>query len=228
MDKKNKVFEQNNKFETLAWSQKQYVCGIDEVGRGALAGPLVVCAAILPINIKYNLLKDSKVLTPKNRIIANEWLKHNSIFALTSVAPHIIDKINIYQATLLAMRKAFLGLCTQLRANQTLKYIITDAMPFDPKLSSAEIKTFPKAESLSISVAAASIIAKVERDRLMGTMEKLFPAYQFSSHKGYGTATHAKELIKNKQHSLIHRTTFVKTLLANKAKETVNAQQKLF
>ncbi|MCK4499424.1 ribonuclease HII [Candidatus Babeliales bacterium] len=229
MNHKNNTTLKNCKFETLAWQQKQYVCGIDEVGRGALSGPLIVCAAILPIGTKYNFLKDSKLLTAKTRGVAYQWLQQHATFAIAAVPPRTIDSINIYQATLLAMRKAFLGLQAQMQKHQTLKYVITDAMPFDQKLTLAEIQTFPKAESRSISVAAASIIAKEERDKLMATMERYFPAYKSSSHKGYGTAVHTKELIKNGQESLIHRVTFVKTLLKNKkAKDKNNAQQKLF
>ena len=102
-----------NHFETISWQQKKFVCGIDEVGRGCFAGPLVTCAAILPIDVEHlyaqhKLLRDSKKLDEKQREQAYEWLVKNCFYSIAISNNRIIDNINIYQATLLTMKKAFL------------------------------------------------------------------------------------------------------------------------
>lgn len=214
----NKVTYRNNTklrfskdfFEQREWQKGDLVCGIDEVGRGCLAGPLVVAAVILYADNRLKSLKDSKIL-PKDellkiypRIIKNSW--HS--FAIVNNKD--IDQFNIYQATLIAMRQAVLSLlatCPQLP-----KVIIIDAMPLCLKNTAyehIEIQYFPKGESISRSIAAASIIAKVKRDNLMAEYDKIIPGYDFSLHKGYGTKIHQNALFVNGD-SILHRQSFLK------------------
>jgi ribonuclease HII len=212
MMKQNKIKITKNFFEKDAWKDAFYVCGIDEVGRGCLAGPLVVAATILPINTRYNLLKDSKTLTPIQRIQAAIWIKKHCFSSIAFASPAIIDKYNIYRTTLLTMKKAFNQLLsTTLIPHKRIKYLLVDAMPL--KLdgscypSTLQIRHFNYAESFSNSVAAASIIAKVTRDTLMESMTSLFVNYKMGKHKGYATHEHIKALISYGP-TLIHRKTF--------------------
>jgi ribonuclease HII len=216
-------------FEKEAWKKNQFVCGIDEVGRGCLLGPLVCSAVILPQNTRYRLLKDSKVLTQDERTAAYEWIVSNAQHASAHAHSKEVDHYNIYEATRRTMHKAFISLVEKYKLEvSTVSYLLIDAMPLSlaPAYSHAglSIQSFPFGESLSRSIAAASIVAKVERDRLTLKMEKHFPMYGLAKHKGYGTALHTKQLDEHGA-SLVHRTTFIKKFTHPEHDDT---QQTLF
>jgi len=205
----------------MAWQSDKLVCGIDEVGRGCLAGPLVVSAAILPVHCPIEL-KDSKKMTPKARDRAFEWLSEHATYTLAHADPLHIEEHNIYQATLFAMRKATLMLASQHQALfSRVGYITVDAMPLTlPQgLTTAQVQSFIKGEDYSRSIAAASIIAKVTRDRLMTTMQRFFPAYQFGKDKAYASPIHCATL-KTKPATFIHRTQFIATVRTPKEKRS--------
>jgi ribonuclease HII len=195
-------------FERTAWAENSLICGIDEVGRGCLAGPVVVAAVILRKNALHSLLRDSKILTKKEREEAFKWIVQNSWFSYSSCDHEIISRINIYRATQLAMVRV----CNQLFAacNKTVSHILIDAMPLSLSSFYGNIKIshFPQGESRSISIAAASIVAKVIRDKLMEKVDLIIPGYSLAKHKGYATPEH-KQSIVEKGHSIIHRETFL-------------------
>lgn len=193
-------------YEKEAWENGNLVMGLDEVGRSCLAGPLVTAAVILNPGVKHKFLKDSKVLTPEERLIAYKWLIKNSKYSVGIVHHRIIDKFNIYNATLIAMKRAI----NQLIANTKIipEYILIDAMPV--KLEhDIKVLYFYEGETLSKSVAAASIIAKVTRDLLMARLEKSLPNYAFAQNKGYGTKVH-REALNVHMPTVIHRKSFLK------------------
>ncbi|MFH1644279.1 MAG: ribonuclease HII [bacterium] len=218
MLKKNKKLKYpKNYFEKKAWQENLYVCGIDEVGRGCFAGPLVVSAAILPINTKHKLLKDSKVLTEQERELAYEWLIKRCFYSTAIISNQQIDKINIYQATKLAMKKTFYQILQTIPFDsKKLKSLLIDAIPVDLeqiyKKENLEVFSMNYGESISTSIAAASIIAKVTRDNLMKKIHKIFPSFKLDQHKGYGTQLH-RNLIINNGISIIHRKTFVSSTI---------------
>lgn len=235
MNKKIKSIFTKNHFETVAWQQEKFVCGIDEVGRGCFAGPLVTCAAILPINyehlnVQHKLLRDSKKLDEKQREQAFEWLIKNCFYSVAISSNKVVDKINIYQATLLTMKKSFLQLLQIFPNQKLLESVLIDAMPLDLSHFDfcKEIKFyhFDKGEDKSVSIAAASIIAKVFRDRLMKRIGNTFPKYDFSVNKGYGTADHTQSLILHNS-SFFHRETFLSNLRAKGSDEQAK-QKSLF
>jgi len=199
-----------NFFEKTAWDKQKVVCGIDEVGRGCLAGPLVTAAVILPINKTSQLLKDSKLLNEQERLKANKWIMKHCWHGLGIVHNRLIDQHNIWQATLIAMKKALINLlatCPHLPAA-----VLVDAMPlnlFDTSYKAIPVHYFPKGERKSSSIAAASIVAKVRRDYIMRQFDPIFPGYKLTSHKGYGTKKH-KAALKELNYSLIHRINFLK------------------
>jgi len=215
-------------FERDAWKTNHYVCGIDEVGRGCLAGPLITAAAILPIHTSHPLLKDSKVLSSLQRTKAATFIK-SSCWVATAIVDHRdIDEHNVYKATRYAMKKAFLHLLATLPfSSHHIKHVVVDAVPlFLEKilLESTHVHTITKAESCSPSVAAASIVAKVTRDNLMQKIGSFFPAYHFESHKGYGTSTHT-QAIKNHNISIIHRRSFTPCSRMSTRKDRREKQQ---
>lgn len=217
-----------NFFEDNAWQQELLVCGIDEVGRGCLAGPVTVAAVILQPNATHRLLKDSKVLTAVQRETAYDWIIQHSTYAVATVSPQDIDTINIYQATLRAMQRSVMHLFDALPCSlKVIKYIVVDAMPLviNPAYmhDAMEVCSFEKGESLSTSIAAASIVAKVTRDRLLQHMDKQFPLYALAGHKGYATKEHA-EAIGLHGATIVHRTSFLKTL----SKQQCVDQQTIF
>jgi len=218
MHNKQQKFAKNY-FEKQAWTQQYFVCGIDEAGRGCLAGPVVVGAAILPHNTSYKLLKDSKVMAEHERETAYAWIKKHCFFTSVVIDHHTIDRCNIYQATRFGMKKAFLQLCELIPfAAEKITYLLTDAVPLTipPYDTHKNLTLFnpTKGESVSASIAAASIIAKVTRDRLMAKISYSFPAFSFEEHKGYGTPTHTQALTANGQ-SIIHRQTFLTNFSPN-------------
>ena len=158
------------------------IAGVDEVGRGCLAGPVFAAAVILNKNIDTKNIKDSKKLSFKERILLSQYIKKNSIYALGNATVEEINKINILNASLLSMKRALSKLSTK----PTLTYI--DG-PFAPKLN-MKFKTFIKGDEKIKSIAAASIIAKVSRDLFMIKLSKKYPKYCWHKNFGYGTKDH--------------------------------------
>lgn len=213
-------------FEKKAWNNNLYVCGIDEVGRGCLAGPVVTAAAIIPINTFSKLLQDSKKLNPNQRSDSFEWIKQNCFYSTATASHKTIDKINIYQATLYAMKKAYTQLIETMPIElEQIKYVLIDAMPLklptSYKHKNLEIINFNYGETISPTIAAASIAAKVRRDKIMSKIDPIFPSYKLKKHKGYGTQTHTESIVKQGL-SIIHRTSFTTKL----NKEEQNGNQK--
>ena len=198
------------KYEYKYWNKGlKYIAGIDEAGRGPLAGPVVAACVILTPEFDIEGINDSKKLTAKKRLELSILIKEHALDVSVGIAnEYEIDDLNILQATFLAMK----------RAVGNLKYK-PDHLLIDGPYS--DIKLIPKdnivkGDSLSLSIASASIIAKVERDRIMDEYHKIYPDYKFNKHKGYGTEFHAEILKKNKA-TPIHRKSFkiVKSFLPN-------------
>lgn len=182
-----------------------YICGIDEVGRGPLAGPVVAGAVILPRECQILYLNDSKQLSEKKREELYEVIMENAVSTgLGFVSPERIDEINILQATYEAMRQA-IG-----KLEKEPDLLLNDAVT----IPGVEIRQVPiiKGDAKSVSIAAASIIAKVTRDRLMVQYDEIYPEYGFASNKGYGAAAHI-EALKKYGPTPIHRRSFLKNLL---------------
>ncbi len=181
------------------------ICGVDEAGRGPLAGPVYAAAVILPQGLVIEGLNDSKKLSEKKRELLYDKVIENAIAWSVGIATEQeIDEVNILQATYLAMRRAVEGL--EVKAD----YALIDGNRMPPL--SIDGETVIKGDALSMSIAAASIIAKVSRDRFMLEIDKEYPEYQFSKHKGYGTALHY-EMIEKYGISPVHRRSFLKKLL---------------
>jgi ribonuclease HII len=190
-----------NGFEQSA-REKGYkvIGGIDEAGRGALAGPVVAAAVVFPPDYENPDIRDSKQLSPQQRERLSEIIECDALcVGLGVVEAHVIDAVNILRATLAAMKEAVLDL------SLPPDYLLIDGINSIP-LSTGQ-KTISKGDSLSVSVAAASIIAKVSRDRIMEIYHRQFPEYNFLSNKGYGTAEH-RDAIKKNGHCKIHRRSF--------------------
>ncbi len=202
-----------NTLEHEFWSQNTPVIGIDEVGRGCLAGPVVTAAVMLPIKKAPKFLLDSKIITEKARNAAYAWIMKHCIVGIGVLHNRSIDNINIWQATLLAMKKAALHACQQ--AQQKPGALLVDAMPLtmhDTWLHDVPVHAYIEGETWSSSIAAASIAAKVTRDRIMTMLDSLFPGYHLAQHKGYSTPLHKKMIIEQ-NYSIIHRTTFLENTL---------------
>jgi ribonuclease HII len=177
------------------------IAGIDEVGRGPLAGPVIAAAVILPPDYKNRGIKDSKQLTAKKRENLSEIIRQDALsIGLGVVEASLIDEVNILQATLMAMKEATLNL------SLTPDYLLIDGL--HRIFVSIPQETIVKGDSRSVSVASASIIAKVTRDRIMEIYDRQFPQYNFSKNKGYATAEH-REAIKKHGHCKIHRRSFI-------------------
>lgn len=193
-------------YEKEAWARSELVCGIDEVGRSCFAGPVVAAAAILKPKAKHKLIQDSKILTAEQREEAYAWLMNNSTFAVGITHHRLIDSRNIYQATLISMKRALIQLLST--APKQPSIILVDAMPVTLEHSDIPVVYFNFGERQSTSIAAASIIAKVTRDRLMARIDPLLPGYAFTSNKGYGTQEH-KRGIKEHGLTVLHRMSFI-------------------
>lgn len=183
----------------------QYVCGIDEAGRGPLAGPVVAAAVILPQGMVIQHVNDSKKLTEKRREqLYPEIMEKALAVGVGIVFPERIDEINILQATYEAMRQAL----SQLPVRPDV--LLNDAV----RIPGVDIPQVPivKGDAKSISIACASVIAKVTRDRMMVEYDQLYPEYGFAGHKGYGSAAHM-EAIRQLGPCPIHRRTFIKGIL---------------
>ena len=184
------------------------IAGVDEVGRGPLAGPVVAAAVILPKDCKIKGLNDSKKIPKKKHEEIFQVVKDNAIAIGVGIMDnHVIDQVNIYEATKLAMKEAI----SQLEPQP--EHLLIDAMKLDLPISQTSII---KGDANSLSIAAASIVAKVTRDKIMANYNQEFPGYDFAQNAGYGTAKHLDGLEK---HGItpIHRTSFepVKTLVAS-------------
>lgn len=176
------------------------IAGIDEAGRGALAGPVVAAAVILPVDCEIDGLKDSKQLTPKQRsLLANEIRNVAISVGVSSVDNRLIEELNILQAALRAMAEAVQQLTPQ------PDYLLVDGSKL-PK-TNIPAQAIPKGDNLSLSIAAASVIAKTTRDKLMIEFHQTYPNYGFAQHKGYPTAQH-RQAIAQFGASAIHRNTF--------------------
>ncbi len=183
------------------YSDHQAICGIDEVGRGPFAGPVVAGAVILPKDHPILYLNDSKKLSEKKREELYEViLKEAVATGIGMASPARIDEINILQATYEAMRMAISNLSVQ------PDLLLNDAVTI-PEIEIMQIPII-KGDAKSVSIAAASILAKVTRDRLMVEYEKVFPGYDFASNKGYGTKAHIEGL-KKLGPTPIHRMSFI-------------------
>ena len=183
------------------YSDYQYICGIDEVGRGPLAGPVVAGAVILPKDCDILYINDSKKLTAAKREELAAIIMEKAISAKTAlVTSEYIDEVNILQATYEAMRKAIKSL------DPSPDLLLNDAV----NIPGVDIKQVPiiKGDAKSISIGAASIIAKVTRDAMMVEYDKIYPEYDFASNKGYGSAKHI-EALKKYGPCPIHRKTFI-------------------
>ena len=179
-----------------------YICGIDEAGRGPLAGPVVAAAAVLPKDCQIFYLHDSKKLSEKKRDLLFDEIKEKAVaYGIGIVSPQVIDEINILQATYEAMRQAISQL------NVIPEILLNDAVT----IPGVDIMQVPivKGDAKSVSIAAASILAKVTRDRMMMEYDQIYPEYGFAKHKGYGTAAHIAAL-KEYGPCPIHRRTFIK------------------
>ena len=183
------------------------IAGVDEVGRGPLAGPVVAAAVILPKNCKIKGLNDSKKIPKKKHEEIFQAVKDKALaIGIGIMDNHVIDQVNIYEATKLAMKEAISKLDLQ------PEHLLIDAMKLDLPITQTSII---KGDANSLSIAAASIIAKVTRDKIMANYDKEFPGYDFSQNAGYGTTKHLEGLEKHGV-TPIHRKSFepIKTLVA--------------
>ena len=193
-----KVYEKE--YESHGW-----ICGIDEVGRGPLCGPVVASAVILPKDCQILYLNDSKKLSEKKREELYDVIMEQAIAVGVGMAtPQRIDEINILQATYEAMRQAISNL------NVKPAVLLNDAVTI-PEVDIPQIPII-KGDAKSVSIAAASIIAKVTRDRMMVEYDRIYPGYDLASNKGYGTKVHM-EALKTVGPCEIHRRTFIKNIV---------------
>lgn len=205
-----KLLKERERLAAMRAYEEEYgmyrnICGIDEAGRGPFAGPVVAGAVILPKDAEILYLNDSKKLSEKKREqLYDEIMEKAFAVGVGIVGPERIDEINILQATYEAMRTAVSNLGTE------PDILLNDAVT----IPGIDIRQIPiiKGDARSVSIAAASIIAKVTRDRLMVRYEEEFPGYGFASHKGYGTAAH-RESIKRLGACPLHRKTFIKNYI---------------
>jgi ribonuclease HII len=188
------------KFEKLAWALGAHlVAGVDEVGRGSLFGPVVAAAVILNPAYRIRGLRDSKLLLPERRqVLAQRIREHATAWSIAAVDAARIDQVNIYQASRVAMRDAVLQL------NPGPDHLLIDALQLDCDLPQRAII---HGDALSASIAAASILAKVERDRLVSQWDPVFPVYGLASNKGYSTPHHLAALREHGP-SPLHRQSF--------------------
>ncbi len=183
----------------------KYICGVDEAGRGPLAGPVFAAAVILPDDYEIEGLNDSKKLSEKKReLLFDEIIKHAVAYSIQSVDQKKIDEINILEATMLAMKNAI----ESLSAEPQYAFVDGNKIPKDLQIPTEFVI---KGDATSASIAAASILAKVSRDRFMLEMDKKFPEYCFAKHKGYGTKLHYEKL-KEFGPCELHRLTFLKKM----------------
>lgn len=189
------------------YASYSYICGIDEAGRGPLAGPVVAGAVILPKDCNLLYINDSKKLSEKKREELYDCIMEQAVAVGIGIqSPKVIDEVNILQATYLAMQQAVNNL------KVIPDILLNDAVTI-PQMPMEQVPII-KGDAKSISIAAASIMAKVTRDRIMKEYDKQYPEYGFASHKGYGCASHI-ETIRKIGPSPIHRKTFIKNFIEN-------------
>lgn len=183
------------------------ICGIDEVGRGCLAGPVYASAVILPKNFTSEIIKDSKKLSEKKRLLAFEEIKKNALYwSFGFVNPKEIDTINIQNATHLAMHKAINGL------GVTPEHLLIDGNTFE-NYEQIPYTCVIKGDNKFLPIAAASIVAKVIRDKYMTEIHDNYPHYKWDSNKGYGSKHHI-DSIQSKGITPHHRSTFLRKILS--------------
>lgn len=205
-----KLAEEINRIQTMSiyensYCEYQYICGIDEVGRGPLSGPVVAGAVILPKDCDILYLNDSKKLNEKKREMLYDEIMNKAIATgIGIIGPGRIDEINILQATYEAMQIAV----SKLKVVPDL--LLNDAVTI-PKIDIEQVSII-KGDEKSISIAAASIIAKVTRDRLMVKYEEVLPGYGFANNKGYGSQEHI-DALKKLGATPIHRQSFIKKFI---------------
>ena len=207
----DKLEQEKKRIENLKQYEREYasysaICGIDEVGRGPLAGPVVAGAVILPRDCDILYINDSKKLSAaKREVLYDEIMEKAVAVGIGMASPKRIDEINILQATYEAMRDAIKKLAV------TPDILLNDAVT----IPQVNIKQVPiiKGDAKSISIGAASIVAKVTRDRMMVEYDRIMPEYGFASNKGYGSKEHI-EALKKYGPSPIHRATFIKNFVS--------------
>lgn len=205
-----KLEKERARIETMKVYEKEYeshgwICGIDEVGRGPLCGPVVASAVVLPKDCQILYLNDSKKLSEKKREELYDVIMEQAVaVGIGMASPQRIDEINILQATYEAMRQAI----SSLKVKPAV--LLNDAVT----IPEVEIPQIPiiKGDAKSVSIAAASIIAKVTRDRMMVEYDRIYPGYDLASNKGYGTKVHM-EALKTVGPCEIHRRTFIKNII---------------
>ena len=191
---KRTIEEEIKRLEEMRSFEKQYhdrgyIAGIDEAGRGPLAGPVVAAAVILPEDAFLMYLDDSKKVTEKRREVLFDQIRESAVsYGIGMASPERIDAINILQATYEAMRQAIAAL------DPAPAILLNDAVTI-PAVGIAQVPII-KGDSKSVSIAAASILAKVTRDRMMKELDAVYPEYGFAKHKGYGTADHIAAIRK--------------------------------
>jgi len=187
-------------YERNLWNEgKKYVAGLDEAGRGPLAGPVVAAAVVFYENPQISMINDSKKLTEEVREYLFDLILNETLCGIGAAEVGEIDRINIYQASFLAMDRALENLNTQ------PEHLLVDGRAF-PR-NDIPFTTIVKGDSISYSVAAASILAKVTRDRMMREYDQEFPQYGFANHKGYATREHL-DAIEEFGYCPIHRRSF--------------------
>lgn len=202
----------NLQYESQLWQQHHYVAGIDEVGRGALAGPVVTAAVVFPASFSSHLIpdiNDSKLLTPKKRLRLTQLIsQHARYTSINTTSVSIINRLGINKAIFISMRQSLnqLPLCD---------YVLVDGyrIPHLPHLSHHQTPII-KGDSLSVSIAAASILAKVYRDQLMDQLHLQLPHYFWNQNKGYGTTKHTQAL-RQYGPSQYHRHLFIRKILTS-------------
>ena len=196
--KNDHIFDIYSIEEDLYGKGYKYIAGSDEAGRGPMAGPLVVASVILPVGIKIPYLNDSKKVSPKRRELLFEEIKKVAIdIQVEIISVDEVDKLNVYQASKVGMERT-------LSRMENLDYALTDCMDVEINVP---YTSYVKGDSKSASIASASIIAKVTRDHIMLELDKLYPMYGFSKHKGYVTKLHREALVKYGV-SPVHRKTY--------------------
>lgn len=204
LEKERERIRQMGRYER-EYSSYMYICGVDEAGRGPLAGPVVAGAVILPKDCEILYVNDSKQLSEKRReALYDVIMDQAAAVGVGCIPPERIDEINILQATYEAMREAVNGL------DPSPDLLLNDAVT----IPDIQIRQVPiiKGDAKSISIAAASIIAKVTRDRMMVKYDEIFPEYDFAGNKGYGSQGHI-EALKKYGPTPIHRRSFIKNFI---------------
>ena len=167
----------------------KYIAGTDEAGRGPLYGPVVAACVVLPKDFKLEGLNDSKKLTEKKRNIFYDYIIKNTTYGIGIVSAEEIDEINIYNAS----RKAMIIAINQVRKQLPVEHVLTDAMPIEMYIP---VTPIIKGDAKSMTIAAASVIAKVTRDKMLYQIDEKYPQYGFKNHKGYPTKKHIEAINK--------------------------------